>query len=153
MTKIETAAQRVADNTLLTAGARLVMLVGLPIFMLVLSNYANSITALGVKVQAIEVQQAQMLAAQNAVNGRLTDEVTKLSSAVDRLGQTLSPIAQMAERMAQLDRRVAATEARNDAQEERLGRLGEFVIELRATLDPLVRASQQNLPGAPGVRR
>ena len=87
------------------------------------------------------------------VNERLTAEVGNLSTAIKSLSDTLSPFSRMMERMDQMDRRITSTEARNDAQEERLGRLGESVIELRATIEPIVRASQQNLPGAPGVRR
>jgi len=88
-----------------------------------------------------------------AVNVRLTEEVGKLSRAIAGLDATLSPFARMMERMDHLERRIAGTEARNEAQEDRLGRLGESVVEIRANLDTLMRASQQNLPGAPGVRR
>ena len=87
------------------------------------------------------------------VNERLTAEVGNLSTAIKSRSDTLSPCSRMMERMDQMDRRITSTEARNDAQEERLGRLCESVIELRATIEPIVRASQQNLPGAPGVRR
>lgn len=152
MTKIESAAERVASNAVLTAGARIVMVLGLPVFMLVLTSYANSIATLGDKVQALEVRQAQMTTSQDLVSRRWTEEVGKLSGAVDRLGVTLAPLSQITERILQLDRRVSAAEARNESQEDRLGRLGESVVEMRTNLDSLMRASAVTLPGAPGVR-
>jgi len=152
MTKIETAAKKVVSNEVLTAGARVAMVLGVPLLLYVLTTYINSITALANKVQALETQQAVMFSSQGSANGRWADEVGKLSTAVERLGQTIAPLSQITERLLQLDRRVSATEIRNDAQEERLGRLGESVVEMRTNLESLIRASAATLPGAPGVR-
>lgn len=86
------------------------------------------------------------------VNARLTTEVGNLSTAIRSLSDTLSPFARMMERMDGLDRRIAGVEIRNEGQDERLNRISEAGAEMRANLDTLMRASSQNLPGAPGVR-
>lgn len=72
MTALESAAEKVAGNALLQAGARIVMVVGVPVTLMIAGSYAGEITGLHRKVQGIEIRQAEMTAAQNAVAGRLT---------------------------------------------------------------------------------
>ena len=88
-----------------------------------------------------------------ALNARFTEEVVKLSNAVDRLGTALGPFTRAQVEISQLERRVTGVETRNEVQEERLNRLGESLVETRTNIETILRASRQNLPGAPGIRR
>lgn len=106
MTKIEETAKRVADSTLLTAGARVVMVIGVPVTLLIAGAYAGEITGLHRKVQSIEIKQAEMAAAQNAVANRLTALESQNISEAGRFATLEREIASMTATINAMNRNV-----------------------------------------------
>lgn len=95
MTKIESAAEKVANNALLAAGARIVMIIGVPVTLAVGGSYASTISGLHAKVQGIEVRQAEMAASQTAVNSRLTALEAQNQAEAGRFATLERQIAEM----------------------------------------------------------
>ena len=80
------------------------------------------------------------------------ESVQRLTNATNELHSSIAPIGGLSSRVEQAERRQSDVEARNELQENRINRLSEEMIELRTNMNSLLRASQQNLPGAPGIR-
>lgn len=95
MTKLESAAEKVAGNAILAAGARIVMVVGVPVTLMIGGSYASTITGLHNKVQNIEVRQAEMAVSQAAVSTRLNALEVQNQAEAGRFATLERQIAEM----------------------------------------------------------
>lgn len=104
MSKIEDTAVKVADNAILTAGARIAVLVGIPVTVLIGGFFLSQLTGMHQKVQALEVGQERAAALQGALHSRLSALETQNTSEATRFASIEREISAMVATQAAMNR-------------------------------------------------
>lgn len=84
-----------------------------------------------------------------AVDGfetRLTRELADVRGAIDALRVVVNPIGALNTRMAEVERRLTEQDIRDNAQDQRLGAMGEAIASLRARVEFISQPAQRRVP-------
>lgn len=107
MSTIEAKAEKVANNAILTAGARIAVVCGIPITVMIGGWFLAEVTGMGRKVHGLEVQQSAMVATQTDVQRRLGALEQQNNTESGRFGQLETQIAGLQATVSAMNQNVA----------------------------------------------
>jgi Tfp pilus assembly protein PilO len=112
----------------------------------------SDLDSLQARVESSQVAtRAEIKEAMGATRGETKDSMGRLETALASLSVQVSAMPEMLARVNVMDREFAKALERGAARDSRLDNLRQSVVEMRADVDALRRASAVSLPGARGV--